>query len=746
VLGRAAYLVILAVSLLCAALLNPHADSQAAEQLVLSDGFETGDMSNWDTVTVAGDATATVQSNLVHTGVYAARLSSTLSSSARAFARAHMEPEQPDLRAAGAFNIQAEGASGANVPFFRFFDSAGNRVISLYRQNGSGGLWVKHSGAYHSTGRVIALAAWHRLELRATVGPPASGIVEIGLDGALVYTTASATLGTAPIADVQLGNETAAQAYVLIADEINVTVAGTAPTGTPASSAGATPTATPSASPTDTPTPTPATSSTPSASTGNVVLGPIDDAYVAGELPNSNFGLTPDLQSDASPVRESYLKFDLRPFSNVTISLARLRMYVTNGSSGAQSVRPVASNTWSEATLTYNNRPAKGAAVASFTPSSTKRWIEVVVTSLANTGAGSFLSLAIDSGSQNGYDFNSAEAASNRVELVVQWGEGAPSTTPAPTPTPTPAPASFSFGATGDLGATSNTSAVLNAAKGANLNFFLAAGDLSYSDVTPESAWCDFVKARVGSSFPFELVAGNHEDDGPDGLISKFDDCLPHRLGSLSGAYAKQYYFDYPSTNPIARFINISPNLTFPGEGTWSYSAGGSRYNWTATTIDQARAAGIKWVIVTMHKYCISMVSGSCQIGSDIMNLLISKKVDLYLQAHDHAFYRSKQLAHRTGCSAISPGSYDADCVAYSGSDGLYSKGGGTVIITAGAGGKSINSVSTGDPEAGYFAKWMGSNFNPTYGFLKVTVSTTKITAQFVRGAGGTYTDSFTIQ
>jgi hypothetical protein len=52
-----------------------------------------------------------------------------------------------------------------------------------------------------------------------------------------------------------------------------------------------------------------------------------------------------------------------------------------------------------------------------------------------------------------------------------------------------------------------------------------------------------------GFIVPFELVAGNHEDDGPDGLITKFDDCLPHRLGTLTGTYAKQYYFDYPAAN-----------------------------------------------------------------------------------------------------------------------------------------------------------------------------------------------------
>ena len=287
---------------------------------------------------------------------------------------------------------------------------------------------------------------------------------------------------------------------------------------------------------------------------------------------------------------------------------------------------------------------------------------------------------------------------------------------------------------------------MFNAAHSAGLNFFLPIGDFSYSDVTPESSWCNFVKQRMGSSFPVELISGNHEDDGPDGQIAKFAACLPNLLGGLSGAYSKEYYFDYPASTPLARFINISPNLTFPGQGTYSYSAGSSHYNWTANAIDQARARGIKWVVVSMHEYCITLVSASCSIGPDIMNLLISKRVDLVLQAHDHAFNRSKQLALRTGCSRVNPGSYDPDCVVDTGSDGTYGRGAGTVIMTVGVGGKSINSVETRDPEAPYFTRWMGSNVNPTYGFFKISVSSTSLSGRFVRGAGGSFTDTFAIQ
>ena len=323
-----------------------------------------------------------------------------------------------------------------------------------------------------------------------------------------------------------------------------------------------------------------------------------------------------------------------------------------------------------------------------------------------------------------------------------------PTATPTPTgPTPTPGPGStFSFGAAGDWGQNSNTTAVLTAIHDSGANFAIALGDFSYVPGNSETAWCNFVKGTVGSTYPFELISGNHEDAVRDGQINNYIQCLPHRLTPLnSGAlYGKQYYYDYPAGTPLARFINISPGLTFPDDGSYDYSLGSTRYNWVRDTIDGARSAGIKYVIVSMHKYCISLVSGSCEVGADLMNLLVSKKVDLYLQGHDHAYSRSKQLALKSGCTSITPGSFNSHCVVDS--DNQFAYGAGTVIATVGVGGVGINSQDPSDPEAGYFSTYQGSNSNPTFGFLKFTISPTTISAQFVRGAGGNFTDSFTIQ
>ena len=225
----------------------------------------------------------------------------------------------------------------------------------------------------------------------------------------------------------------------------------------------------------------------------------------------------------------------------------------------------------------------------------------------------------------------------------------------------------------------------------------------------------------MGSTFPFELLSGNHEDGGDyqDGLIDTFVQCLPDRLGAV-GTYGKEYYFDYPASSPIARFIMISPSLTFTNGGYYSYAAGTTHYNWVANTIDNARAAGIKWVIVAMHKPCISMGIMPCDIGNDIFNLLVSKKVDLILQAHAHDYQRSKQLAlNSTTCTAIQAETYNSNCVVNDGSTGNYTQGLGPVTVIIGTVGEGLHTINTSDGDAGYFAKWMGNNINPTNGLTE---------------------------
>ncbi len=294
----------------------------------------------------------------------------------------------------------------------------------------------------------------------------------------------------------------------------------------------------------------------------------------------------------------------------------------------------------------------------------------------------------------------------------------------------------FVFTAAGDYGSSNDTTATLDLIARSGPSFNLALGDLSYSKTLSEAAWCDYIRSRVGVTFPFQLISGNHEDDyGGDGHINLFAACLPDRIG-ITGDYAKQYYFDYQG---LARFIMISPDLTINGDHYY-YGDTNAHYNWVANAIDGARDSGIPWVIVGMHKSCLSMGPYYCNIYSDLLNLLVDKKVDLILHAHDHSYQRSKQLSTNPSCPAITIDSFNSHCVVDDGEDNIYLKGVGTVSVIVGTAGSDLYDIKVADSEAGYFTRWMGANINPRKGFMRFTVSSREISAEFV---GSTTTSDF---
>ncbi|HZA31299.1 MAG TPA: metallophosphoesterase [Propionibacteriaceae bacterium] len=315
--------------------------------------------------------------------------------------------------------------------------------------------------------------------------------------------------------------------------------------------------------------------------------------------------------------------------------------------------------------------------------------------------------------------------------------------TPAESKVPaTPAGPAVRFTAAGDFGSNEKADAVLKTIKSLNSDLTLALGDLSYGRPGAEKQWCDYVTDRLGEGYPFEVLAGNHESDGRNGNIDAFASCLPNELPNLVGSYGTQYYVDVPAKDPLVRFVMISPGLRFP-DGTWEYRKGSARYEWTARAIDAAREKAIPWVVVGMHKPCLSVGRYSCDSGSDLFNLLLTKRVDLILGGHDHSYQRTKQLRLSDGCKAIAIRSFDEDCVADE--DGELVRGAGSVSVVAATGGRGQYDVSGSDSEANYFASVAGGNRNETYGALDVMVTETKLQASFVPAAGGTHTDTFSI-
>jgi parallel beta-helix repeat protein len=313
---------------------------------------------------------------------------------------------------------------------------------------------------------------------------------------------------------------------------------------------------------------------------------------------------------------------------------------------------------------------------------------------------------------------------------------------------------------------------------------------MSVNNSLTGNVWCSQFKSGFNN---IELGAGDRDTGGHNDTVfqetNDFDQYVagcPHAVNSpitcglVSGdCYGKEYYFDYPYPNSLARFIFVSPKIynitgvcTTQGAGTlcssqtgqpctdqygcWQYHPNDIHYNWAAQAIDDARAEGIKWIIVVMHKNCITAGVNTCSMGIDFFNMLVSKKVDLIVQAHEESYQRSKQVAlNNNTCTKFVANingwvPYDSSCIVNDGSSN-YVPGKGTVIVIQGNWGRgwdpvNSTSVSSGQnaAEAPYFATLMGQNtVGRGHGFVTYKVSPDRIDVQ--TEFAGTYQDSFSI-
>jgi Calcineurin-like phosphoesterase len=329
---------------------------------------------------------------------------------------------------------------------------------------------------------------------------------------------------------------------------------------------------------------------------------------------------------------------------------------------------------------------------------------------------------------------------------------------------------SFVFTAGGDHGGPgqSDTRSSLQAIVNSGAAFHVALGDMTYSEagseptngVTP-SPWCSGsnpnknIKLTIGNTFPFQLIVGNHEDDNfVDGFINNFAVCLPDRMNS-TGVYGAEYYFDYPQPNPYLRMILIGAGNDVAGE-RYDYLAGNAHYQWLVNAIDAARQSNIPWVVVGMHKLCLTIGNKSCEIGEALMDVLIAKRVDLVLHGHDHDYQRSKQL------TCANANAFNAACVIDDGADGAYVKGAGTIfVVNAAFGGGGFTPINCSDLERGYFARAMGGNGSVLAGgscstqrvgrgISVYTVTPDRLEGRFVMsvetgGSGALFSDTFSI-
>ena len=150
---------------------------------------------------------------------------------------------------------------------------------------------------------------------------------------------------------------------------------------------------------------------------------PAADGYVRADHPGTVYALGGSLQADTVPLMRSFLRWDIQgAYGHVT--RATLRLYTLSASTTGFEVRPVASSSWSEGTLTPATAPVPGPAiVASSGPFAAGTWVSLDVTPLV-TGNGP-VALALTPRGTVNLSLMARESR-HRPELVVETVGGPP--------------------------------------------------------------------------------------------------------------------------------------------------------------------------------------------------------------------------------------------------------------------------------------------------------------------------------
>ena len=180
---------------------------------MFSDGFETGDLSQWTTV-----SGLTVESALAHSGTYAAQESSTGTAT---YAYKTLPAPYTELWARSWVYVQS-AAGSANL--FGFRGSNGGSIINLYlSQTGKLALRNNVGGVTTTSSTAMPTGGWHSLVLHAIINGTSSS-VDVSLDGTAVpgLTLTGQNLGTNPITSLQLGETATGRTYTIDFDDVAV--------------------------------------------------------------------------------------------------------------------------------------------------------------------------------------------------------------------------------------------------------------------------------------------------------------------------------------------------------------------------------------------------------------------------------------------------------------------------------------------------------------------------------------------
>ena len=193
-----------------------------------SDSFESGNLDGMTSVKTGPDSTARVESDDPRSGLREANLAAGTADGAFAYGQWTLPSPQASLAVDMEIQVAGDGPSGGNVPLLRLFDTEGDRLLSIYRQNGGDGrIWVAAaSDRVPSDGR-LNLKTWAHLSVVVGATGGASATISVAMDGQPIVEVPLPSIDGPVISTIQVGNDTKNQPFSIDIDDIVISrVAG----------------------------------------------------------------------------------------------------------------------------------------------------------------------------------------------------------------------------------------------------------------------------------------------------------------------------------------------------------------------------------------------------------------------------------------------------------------------------------------------------------------------------------------
>src|SRR6476659_4450424 len=195
--------------------------SASAATPAFSDGFESGNLSQW---TAAKGIVA--QKQLAYSGSSAARATAT---GAPVYAYKSLSTPLSELNYDGRFDVISQSTHASLV---RFRTSSAGAILTILRRSDGKLAYYNEVTGVTTVGPAVSASAWHELEVHVLING-ASSLVEVWLDGTKISALSKTdSLGTSAVGRVYIGDPATGRTFDYAFDNQVVSTAGdvTAPT------------------------------------------------------------------------------------------------------------------------------------------------------------------------------------------------------------------------------------------------------------------------------------------------------------------------------------------------------------------------------------------------------------------------------------------------------------------------------------------------------------------------------------